>query len=68
MGKKDELWMETKEQENIIEEIEEVIELTNLLSLEELKAIGISEEELKNPTEETLNKIQEYFKNLVTQK
>lgn len=49
------------------EEVEEIIELTNLLSKEELDAIGISEDELKTPTEETLTKIQEYFKNLAIQ-
>lgn len=60
--------MENNEQTVLTdEEVDEIIELTNLLSKEELDAIGISEDELKKPTEETLTKIQEYFKNLATQ-
>lgn len=50
------------------ENSKESIELTNLLSQKELEEIGISLEDLKNPTEEIIQKIQEYFKNLVTQK
>ncbi len=61
--------MENNEQQVLADgEIVEIIELTNLLSEEELEAIGISEDEIKNPTEETLIKIQEYFKSLAAQK
>ena len=40
--------MDTKEKQ----EKEEVISIAGLLSEEELKEIGLSEEEIKNPTEE----------------
>lgn len=43
--------------------IEEVTSIVGLLSDEELEEIGIEEDEVENPTEETFKKIQEYFKN-----
>lgn len=51
--------MDTKEKQ----EKEEVISIAELLSEEELKEIGLSEEEIKNPTEETIQKIRKHFQN-----
>lgn len=40
---------------------EEVISITGLLSDEEINEIGITKDDIENPTEEVLKKIQEYF-------
>lgn len=40
---------------------EEVISITGLLSDEEINEIGITKDDIENPTEEILKKIQEYF-------
>lgn len=49
--------MDTKEEQK------EILSIAELLSEEELKEIGLSEEEIKNPTEETIQKIREHFQN-----
>jgi len=40
---------------------EEVVSIVGLLSDEELYEIGITKDDIENPTEDILNKIQEYF-------
>lgn len=46
---------------------EEIFELTKLLSVQELQAIGLSLEEINHPTEEVLKKIQAYFQKITNE-